>query len=169
MEDNQTSLLEKILVSMTDLTGKVDNIAERVGTLETKTAAQAAAIPQFVPMHEEEAPTYKTAISQLEGVGDEVSGGRQAVVGTDGLPRPRQLRRLVEGTKVRLAPNSPTASTIRNWREAGHRAPDPDKIIGTVVGFHFVSTNGEAKYRVRFPGLTTARGDGFYASELVPA
>ncbi len=168
-EEADPNLLKQIMAAVLDLSGKVDGVMERVGTLETKAVTQATSIPQFVPMQHEDAPTYKTAISELKGAGDAVSGGRQMVVGVDGFPRPQELRRWPDGTIVRLAPDSVTANAIRAWRESGHRAPDPDTLQGTVVGFHFVGSQGDPKYKVRFRGLTPAYGDGFYASELIPA
>ncbi len=168
-EEDGPSVLDQIMAAVLDLSGKVDGMAERVGTLETKVTTQAAAIPQFVPMQHEEAPTHTSAMDELKGVGDTVRGARQKVVGVDGFPRPNNLRQWPDGTTVRLVPDSPTANAIRAWRESGHRAPDPDTLQGTVVGFHFVGSQGDPKYKVRFRGLTPAYGDGFYASELIPA
>ncbi len=168
-ETPEPSLLKQIMAAVLDVSGKLEGISERVETLETKATAQAASTPKFVPMQHEETPSYKTAISELRGAGDTVRGGRQAVVGVDGFPQPQSLRQWPDGTTVRLAPDSPTANAIRTWRSSGHRAPDPETLQGTVVGFHFIGSQGDPKYKVRFPGLTPAYGDGFYASELIPA
>ncbi len=152
--------LGDVLAAVKAVADSVATIQNRLEAVEEQVQEQRDAAPQMVPMRSVEDSVF----AGLAKVGDETAGTlRQMVVGTDGLPRAIRGAIWPKGTRVRLLVNERVAERLRR------RQRDPENLIGTIVGFHFVNDKDEPKYRVNIPGLTTPRGDGFYAHELSPA
>ncbi len=161
MEQPQEPTISDVLAAIGQLNQTVQGVVTRLEAVEQEVQEHRDAIPQMVEMAQGEDGMF----AGLKNIGDENGGTlRQKVVGTDGLPRPVRGNILPAGTRVRLTPESETAQALaRKGRQ------NIERLVGTVITLHFVNDNDEPKYRVRFPGLTDARGDGFYAHELVPA
>ena len=150
-----------VLSAIGNLTGVVQGVVTRLEAVEAEQQDQRSIIPQMVEMNDDPKGAMFAGLVQP---GDEVGGTlRQKVIGTDGLPRTPHGRVLAKGTRVRLTEASETARVLRS------KDQDPSRLVGQIVDLHYINDADEVKYRVRFPGLTTARGDGFYAHELVPA
>lgn len=149
--------LTDVLAAINGIQTSVNGLADRISAVEDRVQAN----EEIVSSQDISATDNEGFYSGLQVVGDETGGTlRQKVVGPDGLPRNFKPGIWPNGTRVKLSPDSHTFKALSTKRDA-------TKFSGVVVGLHFVNDNDEPKYRVHFPGLTTKRGDGFYASELV--
>ena len=149
--------LSDVLAAIGGIKQSVDGISERLSAVEERVQIQEAIVAdQDVTVDKPDG-----MFGGLQVVGDETGGTlRQKVVGPDGLPRKFKAGIWPNGTKVKLSPDSQVFKLLSDKRDA-------TRFVGTIVGLHFVNDNDVPKYRVHFPGLTTKRGDGFYATELI--
>ncbi len=135
----------------------------RLEVLEAKVQEQDRAIPKFkqsAPVEGVKQP--KPDLTQIKGVGQQVSGGKDILTSIDGLRMDHHPHVFNEGSAVRLNPDCEQGRALKI------NGKDPAQYVGTIVGFHFVDKNFETKYRVDFPGLTRGtRGDGFRESDLL--
>lgn len=139
--------------------GQLASVTERLDKMEAKVNEQAAATPRIIPRMEANLGTPDT--SSLRRVGDEAQGSKTLPCTATG--QRVMYRQWPLGTRVKL--NTEKVALHHGKRRVVF---DPET-VGEVVGFHFYSeTRDEGKYRVRFPGLTSPRGDGFYESDLIP-
>jgi hypothetical protein len=147
--------LSDVLAAIGGIKSSVDELSARLVAVEEEVQLQKDATPQIID------GDASGMFDGLQSVGDKTAGTlRQKVVGSDGLPRPARENIMGKGTRVRLSPEGETYKVL-----AG-KGIKPEKFMGTVQGLHFVTEADEPKYRVAFTGLTSPRGDGFYAHEL---
>ncbi len=141
-------------------------LTEDMAAVKSDLAATKVSTPKIVPQIEMQQPQTPNLVGKQMAIGEMVGSSRQLT--TDVQGNRVRVDRLPEGTKVKLLPESEVAQTVS--RPGGKRKKVWNiETVGQIVGFHYYSdTRNECKYRVRFPGLTPARGDGFYESELVP-
>jgi hypothetical protein len=147
--------LADVLSAISGIKSSVDELSSRLVAVEEEVQLQKDATPQIIDGDK------SGMFDGLQSVGDETAGTlRQKVVGSDGLPRPARENIMGKGTRVRLSPEGETYKVLTS------KGMKPERLTGTVQGLHFVTDADEPKYRVTFTGLTSKRGDGFYAHEL---
>lgn len=149
---------------MQTMSGQLAGLSDRLTRMETKVAAVEQATPRIIPRidrPDNDQGQVPTLVGVAMEIGEPRNGViRQATVDTTGA-RVMGYQRWIDGTKVKLNTNKVSLDLAK----AANFDPET---IGEVITFHFYSeTKGEGKYRVRFPGLTDARGDGFYESDLI--
>lgn len=163
-----TTSMDKVIDRLDKVFDRLDRFQSELDGLKTEVVQQGKSVPQIVPQLEVAAEQPRTpslrGVEMALGEDGMVSGTKQLITN----PRSERVAasRWPDGTKVRIHPDSELAQLLR--RPLGKRDVGFDiSNKGTVVGYHIYSEERGNKYRVQFPGLTKARGDGFYEDELV--
>ena len=138
---------------------------------------------QFIPMQKAQEPRRGGYVppeqlqanmkSLLGGASDEVVGGYSNIYDDPKRrPFPAVFR---SGSQVRVNPDATVWGTDppRTWREAiassKRKGLNVEALYGEVYTIMGRSRSGEPKYKVVIKGFTSANGDGFRESELLPA
>lgn len=158
---------DPVLAAITKLAAKIEDFTGRLDNLETKVAHQAQAVPRFQPMAREGVNAPKADLSGLTRIGQQIDRTQTIPQVADGFIAQGYRPAFQQDQVVRIRRDSELGQRLLAY--AGKRKFDL-ATEGVIVGFHIISAhNGQAKYRVRFSGLTKARGDGFWESELEAA
>jgi hypothetical protein len=164
---------------------EVESLKEMIGNLITEVDYLRREVEETSSM----APKWKTSdeydqieqnvldydpaniMANLRGRDDDGQAG-QMFFGTDSHPIPAMLLRrhgpkFKIGQKVQLNPESTIwGHPGKTWGELCRE--EGTKGVGIVKKVIHLTDEGEWKYQVRVPGLTTKQGSGFMESELIP-
>lgn len=158
---------DPVLAAITALAAKVEDFTGRLDNLENKVTHQARAVPRFQPMAHEGVNSPKADLSGLTAIGQQVGRTQTIPQVADGFAVKDYQPRFQQEQLVRIRRDSELGQRLLAYK--GKRPFNLDT-EGVIVGFHIISAHdGQAKYRVQFKGLTKARGDGFWESELEAA
>ncbi len=156
IDDAAEPSLGDVLAAIQRLSGRMDDIEDRV-------AEQGRAIPRMVPIASGDISKPRPNLAELQREGQMADGGRTlpTTPSRAGILLVHQL--FEAGDYVRIRPDSERAQRMAaSGRETSN-------LVGQVLALHYIDKRGVPKYRIRFPGITQARGDGFREDEIEPA
>lgn len=168
-----------MMAFLNDLSTKMDRVLKENADLKAELAEQKASTPRMRPMVRDEQKHVNNRRAQvfehLSKAGDKAQGSLgQVPVDYLGHRIPDNMLQFMQpaflvGEEVRINPDVARegwadgviwADILKKQRCEGY---------GTVTRVSYLSKAGYWKYRVRVPGLTNDRGDGFAAYELLRA
>lgn len=165
----------RILALLEDLTGRQDRLEAKV---EEARSNPARPPPAFVPMQvaESRPKGIRAALAGLapgqtrEGISHQILVNRQGEKLSSTTLRDYPCR-FEAGSRVRIDPDSarPGFPEGQTWGDLLAKIPTNPDGIGTVRKIYWLNDAGQWKFSVHVPGLTSARPDGFYDAELLPA
>lgn len=174
-ENKILEMLAGLAQSQEAILGSINTLNERVTKVETATPRTVKAQREPTP-NERKAGTYQRPDDlqkrmKLNRGKNGTASGREGLFdtskGTDRLP-PDYQPVFYQNQLVQLNPAACIWGSERHWSEVLADKFQDEPMVGEVLGIQYITKSWEPKYKVHFPGLTAAGGDGFREAELLP-